>query len=66
MSRRVRRFLLGILAGLALVSSLSIGSLASAYAASRHEELHYYGANLQDVARATGVSLDGTVDPNGP
>ncbi len=35
MSRRVRRFLLGILAGLALVSSLSIGSLASAHAASR-------------------------------
>jgi hypothetical protein len=66
MRTRGRRFLTGILAGLALVSSLAIGSIASAHAASRHKQLHYYGANLQDVARATGVYLDGTVDPNGP
>ena len=66
MRPRVRNFLTGILAGLALVSSLSIGSLAWAHAASDHKQLHYYGANLQNVARATGVYLDGTVDPNGP
>jgi hypothetical protein len=43
-----------------------IGGIASAHATSSDEQLHYYGANLQDVVQATGVHLDGSVDPNGP
>ncbi|GAC1462594.1 MAG: hypothetical protein NVS4B1_24200 [Ktedonobacteraceae bacterium] len=66
MRTRMSKFLISLMAGLALVSSLSIGSITSAHAASHHEQLHYYGANLHNVERATGVSLDGTVDPTGP
>jgi len=62
----MKRFLTALTASLALVSSLMIGSVASAQATSYHEQLHYYGANLQAVVQATGAHLDGNVDPNGP
>ncbi len=64
--KRTRFLFLPTLTILILLTGLVGENLGQAHAASRHEELHYYGANLQDVARATGVSLDGTVDPNGP
>jgi hypothetical protein len=66
MSRRVRRFLTGMLLGLALVSPFMIGTIASAHTVWHGERLHYYGSDLEAVERATGVHPDGSVDANGP
>ncbi len=64
MNIRVRKLLTTVLIGLALAGSFATRNLASVHAAP--ERLQYYGANLQDVQLATGVHLDGTVDPKGP
>ena len=69
MGIRIRRFptrILLILIGITLIGYFWVGNSTWAYGASRHDHLHYYGADLQDVERATGVHLDGTVDSNGP
>ncbi|MBV8695546.1 MAG: hypothetical protein JO183_08680 [Ktedonobacteraceae bacterium] len=62
----MKSYVTAITTSLVLVSSFLIGGIASAHATFSHAQLHYYGANLQDVVRATGVHLDGNVDPNGP
>lgn len=64
MKIRMRRLLITVMIGLVLVSSFVVGGLTIAHAAS--EPLVYYGADLPTVQLATGVHLDGTVDPNGP
>ncbi|MBV9688158.1 MAG: hypothetical protein JO202_00435 [Ktedonobacteraceae bacterium] len=62
----MKSFLPAITTGLVLINSFLLGGIASAHAASSPERLHYYGANLQRVVQATGVHLNGSVDPNAP